>query len=109
MTRGGASRSPRVAAHRNDAAISVEIDVRVIPRARKTEIAGERDGAVLVRIAAPPVEGAANDALIAFLASVLHVPQRAIRIVGGERSRHKRVAIAGVSADDVKRLTSRLA
>ena len=78
------------------------IDVRVIPRARKTESAGERDGAFLIRLAAPPVDGAANDALVAFLADTLSIPRRAVRIVSGERSRHKRVAIEGVSADDVK-------
>ena len=78
------------------------IDVRVIPRARKTESAGERDGAFLIRLAAPPVDGAANDALVAFLAETLDIPRRAIRIVSGERSRHKRVAIEGVGADDVR-------
>jgi len=80
----------------------VTIDVRVIPRARKTESAGERDGAFLIRLAAPPVDGAANDALVAFLAETLGIPRRAIRIVSGERSRHKRVAIEGVGADDVR-------
>ena len=78
------------------------IDVRVIPRARKTESAGERDGAFLIRLAAPPVDGAANDALVAFLAETLGIPRRAIRIVSGERSRHKRVAIEGIGADDVR-------
>ncbi|MBW8861369.1 MAG: DUF167 domain-containing protein, partial [Acidobacteria bacterium] len=47
-------------------AAGVELTVRVIPRARKTEISGERDGALVVRVAAPPVEGAANDALVEF-------------------------------------------
>lgn len=75
--------------------------VRVIPRARKHEIAGTREGALLVRLAAPPVEGAANDALVAFLADRLRVPRRAIRIVSGERGRQKRVAVAGVTAAQV--------
>jgi len=52
----------------------------------------------VVRLAAPPVEGAANDALIDLLAERLSVPRRAIRIVSGERGRQKRVAIAGVTA-----------
>jgi uncharacterized protein len=69
------------------------LTLRVIPRARKTEFAGERDGALVVRLAAPPVEGAANDALIEFLARHYHVPRRAVRIVSGERSRVKRVEI----------------
>ena len=75
--------------------------VRVIPRARKHEIAGTREGALLVRLAAPPVDGAANDALVAFLADRLRVPRRAIRIVSGERGRQKRVAVAGVTAAQV--------
>jgi uncharacterized protein (TIGR00251 family) len=76
----------------------VEIDVRVIPRARKTQLAGTREGALLVRLAAPPVDDAANDALIAFLAETLDVPRRSVRVVSGAHSRHKRLAIDGVSA-----------
>jgi len=83
----------------------VELDVRVIPRAKKTEIAGFRDEALLVRVAAPPVEAAANRALIEYLATRLHVPRRAVHIVSGERSRHKRVAIDGVTVDLVRQLT----
>jgi hypothetical protein len=56
---------------------------------------------LLVRLAAPPVEGAANDALIEFLAGRLAVPRRAVRIVSGERGRQKRIAVAGVKADQV--------
>ena len=78
------------------------LDIRVIPRARKTEVAGERDGALLVRLAAPPVEGAANDALIAFLSAALRLPRRDIRIVSGEHSRRKRVAIAGMTPAQVR-------
>jgi len=86
----------------------ITIDVRVIPRARKTECAGFRDDALVVRLAAPPLEGAANDALIAFLSSALHVPRRAIRIVSGDRGRQKRVAIQGVTPDHIRALTSNL-
>jgi len=81
-----------------------EIIVRVIPRAKKTEISGERGGALVVRVAAPPVEGASNDALIEFFSSRLRVPRRAIRIVSGERGRLKRLAIEGVTAEDVRSL-----
>lgn len=87
-----------------ETAAGVELDVRVIPRARKTEPAGVRGSAVLVRVAAPPVEGAANDALVAFFAEALRVPRRAVRIVTGERGRQKRVAIDGVSAEAVRQL-----
>jgi uncharacterized protein len=82
--------------------IGVELDVRVIPRARRTEISGSRDDALLVRVAAPPVEGAANDALIELLAATCKVPRRAIRLVSGASSRHKRIAIDGVTADEIR-------
>ena len=81
----------------------IELSVRVIPRARRSEIAGTRGEAFLVRLAAPPVDGAANAALIALLAERLGVPNRAIRIVSGERTRTKRVAITGVTVEEVSR------
>ena len=80
----------------------MEFDVRVIPRAKKTERAGVRDDAVVVRLAAPPVDGAANDALIEFLASALGVRRSAVEIRSGEKSRRKRVAIAGVTVATVR-------
>jgi len=83
------------------------VNIRVIPRAHKTGLAGERDGALLVRLAAAPVEGAANAALIDFLADKLDLPRRNIRIVAGERSRQKRVAIAGMTAEQVRDILSR--
>jgi len=82
----------------------IELDVRVIPRAKKTAIGGERDGCVLVRLAAPPVDGAANEALIRYFAQLCAVPLRAVRIVSGERGRRKRVAIEGVSGDSMREL-----
>jgi uncharacterized protein (TIGR00251 family) len=77
----------------------VAIDVRVVPRAARPGIAGTRDGALLVRLSAPPVEGAANEELIHVLAKATGVPKRAITIVSGERSRSKRVAIDGITVD----------
>jgi len=77
----------------------VMIDVRVMPRATKAGIAGTRDGALLVRLNAPPVEGAANRELIGVLARALSVPRRSVTIVAGERSRHKRVAVAGITRE----------
>jgi uncharacterized protein (TIGR00251 family) len=68
----------------------------VIPRAPKTVVDGERGGAILVRLAAPPVDGAANDALVAFLAAALGLPRRQVTIVSGEKSRDKRVRIDGL-------------
>ena len=80
------------------------VDVRVIPRAKKTELAGTRDGAILIRVSAPPVEGAANDAVIALLAERLDIPRRDIRIVSGQSGRRKRIEIAGVTADQIRAL-----
>jgi len=76
----------------------------VIPRARKTELGGVRDDALVVRLAAPPVEGAANEALVDYFAALLRLPRRAVRIVSGERGRRKRIALAGVTAEAVRQL-----
>ena len=70
--------------------------MRVIPRAGRSGIAGLRDGAVLVRLAAAPVDGAANDELISVLSTALNLPRRDIVIVSGGRSRSKRVRVAGM-------------
>lgn len=78
----------------------------MIPRARKTELAGTRDGAVLIRLAAPPVDGAANQALIAFLSELLHVPHRTIRIQSGERGRLKRIVVDGVDDERLRLLAN---
>ena len=83
-------------------ASGVVIDVRVIPRAKKTMVCGVRDNTLIVRLAAPPVEGAANEALIDLFASLLKCPRRSIQLLSGERGRHKRVAIEGVTADAVR-------
>ena len=82
------------------------IEVRVIPRSSKSAIAGTRGNALLVRLNAPPVEGAANTELIELLAETLGVSKRDVVIVGGERSRGKRVRIAGRTAVDVARILS---
>lgn len=72
--------------------------VRVTPRAGQDVIAGVRQGALLVRLAAAPVDGAANDALVRLLAETLEVPRRSVTLVSGERSRTKRVHVAGLTA-----------
>ena len=78
------------------------LDIRVIPRAGRTALAGTRDGSVLIRLAAAPVDGAANSELVAFLSSLLDVPKRNITIVSGEKSRQKRVRIDGVTVETVR-------
>ena len=73
----------------------------MIPRAGRSGFAGLREGALLVRLAAAPVDGAANDELIGLLAKTLKIPKRDIAIVSGERSRTKRVSIAGLDREQV--------
>jgi uncharacterized protein len=75
--------------------------VRVTPRANRDAIEGEHQGALKVRLTAPPLEGRANEALRRLLAERLNVPVSAVRIVGGEKNRNKRVSVAGVSRAQV--------
>jgi uncharacterized protein len=81
----------------------VRVSVHVQPRASRTEFAGVFGGALKVRLAAPPVDGAANDALTAFLAEQFGVTRRAVRIVAGHAGRSKVVELDGVSAGAVRR------
>jgi uncharacterized protein len=76
----------------------IMISIRVIPRAGKSGVAGTRGEALLVRLRAPPVEGAANAELIDVIAVALAVPKRAVSIASGERSRQKRVRVSGIDA-----------
>jgi uncharacterized protein (TIGR00251 family) len=71
----------------------VKITLYVQPGARKTEIAGMHDGHVKLRIKAPPVEGAANKAVVEFVAELLDLPKSAVKLVNGEKSRVKTVEI----------------
>ena len=85
---------------------TVIFSVRVQPRASsrrasKDEIAGEMGGALKVRLRAPAVEGRANEALVEFLAQLLKTPRSAVRILGGERSRKKRLEIRGVTQQQI--------
>jgi uncharacterized protein (TIGR00251 family) len=83
---------------------AVRIPVRAQPRASRSELAGEYDGALKIRLAAPPVEGAANEELVRFLARLLGVPKSAVRVVSGESGRNKMVEVEGVAVDDVARV-----
>ena len=79
------------------------IAVHLIPRASKNEIAGIEGEQIKIRLTAPPVEGEANEALIAFLAETLGVPKKRIEIVAGETSRHKLVAVLGMLPEELER------
>jgi hypothetical protein len=72
--------------------------VRVQPRASKNALSGEREGALVVRLTAPPVEGAANEALSRFLGKTLGVAPSAVRVVSGATGRNKVVSVAGLDA-----------
>ena len=78
--------------------------VRVQPRASRNEVAGVHGAALKVRVTAPPVEGAANSAVIALLAEVLGVPRGAVRIVSGDSSRNKVVEVPAHCGPDLQRL-----
>ena len=75
--------------------------VKVVPRASRTEISGIKEGVLQVRLMAPPVGGAANNALVKLLSQVLEIPERDIEITVGQTGRHKVVCVDGLSADDV--------
>jgi uncharacterized protein (TIGR00251 family) len=79
------------------------IKVRVQPLAKRTEIAGMRGDAIVVRVAAAPRKGAANKELCRFLARAAGLPRSQVRIVAGERSREKTVHFATLNETEVRR------
>src|SRR5580698_1022792 len=81
---------------------AVTFGVRVKPNAKRSAIAGVREGALEVRLAAPPVDGEANDELVAVLATALGVPRKDVHVVHGTSSRIKRVEVTGLGVDDVR-------
>jgi uncharacterized protein len=80
---------------------TTRITVRLTPRASRDEIVGQRDGLLLVRVTAPPVDGAANKALVRLLAKALRVPPRDVRIASGAIARTKVVEVTGLDAAEV--------
>ena len=86
----------------SDAPGGAVIDIKVIPRAGRSQIAGTRDNAILIRLAAAPVEGAANAELIDVLSDALHVPKRDVTVIAGDKSRAKRVRVVGLTAAVVR-------
>lgn len=80
-----------------------EIHVRLQPRARRNELVGERDGVLVVRVAAPPVDGKANDALCKLLAKRTGTARGQVAIVRGAGTRDKLVRVEGVDADELRR------
>jgi uncharacterized protein len=77
------------------------LNLHVQPGAKRSEVVGEHGGALKIRVASPPVDGRANEALIAFLAERLGVAKASFRLLAGDSSRKKRIAVSGVAADSV--------
>lgn len=82
---------------------AVRFAVRAQPRASRSEVVGEHGGALRVRLAAPPVDGEANDELVRCLARWLDLPRRAVHLVTGATGRNKVVEIEGIGAAEVRR------
>ena len=82
---------------------AVTFAVKVVPRASKNQIVGIEGDAIKIRLNAPPVEGKANDALIAFLAAALAVPRARIEIVTGQTSRRKILRVRWIAPQEVER------
>lgn len=76
--------------------------VRVQPRAKRNAVQGVMGEALRIALTTPPIEGRANDALIAFLAELLRVPRSAVQLAAGEHNRNKRVVIMGRSAQQTQ-------
>ena len=82
----------------------VTFSVKVLPRSSKTEITGVVEGALRIKLTAPPVEGAANKALVEFLAKRLSVAKSKITILSGETGRNKTVSVSGLKKADLASL-----
>jgi len=83
---------------------SVLFKVRVQPRASKNELAGFFEGALRIRLSAPPVAGAANEACRAFLAEKLGVPKSRVEIISGRTGRNKQIRVIGMSREQILNL-----
>ena len=91
------------------AGLYVTLSLRVQPRASRNAVAGWTGDILNIRLTAPPVEGAANAACLAFLADLLDLPQSQLEILRGERSRNKVIRIIGLTQDEIRaRLSSKV-
>ena len=80
--------------------------VRVVPRASRSSVMGEHDGSLRVRIAAPPVDGAANEELVRFLARALDIPSRDVEITSGHTSKVKQIRARGAAREKLEMLAN---
>jgi len=79
----------------------MRLRVWIQPKAAKNEVVGWVDGALRIRLTAPPVEGKANKGLVEFLADWLNIPRSQIRLLNGQKSRYKLVEIEGISIEQI--------
>lgn len=77
------------------------ISLKVIPKSFRNQVVGEEGGALKIKIQAPPVEGAANEAVVEFLASIFNKPKNSFLVMKGQKSRHKVINIQGAQAKEV--------
>lgn len=83
-------------------AAGIRMETRVTPRASRNAIDGLRDGRLVIKVTAPPVDDAANRAVVETVSEALGVPKRHVTIVAGEHSRLKSVAVSGMTADELR-------
>lgn len=80
---------------------TVRLVVQAKPRSKSEGVEAGKDGGLVVRVRAPPVEGAANERIVEVLAQILGVRKSAVSLIRGETARHKEIAVAGLALDDV--------
>lgn len=86
----------------------VKFKLKIQPRASKNEVSGFQGDALKVRLTAPPVDGEANEACIEYIARLLAVPKKTVRIVAGHTSPHKMIEVAGLGKDDILRIVGEM-
>jgi hypothetical protein len=80
----------------------VSLNVRLVPRSSKNEVVGPYSESIKIKVTSPPVEGAANAALITFLAKLLKCPKSSVTILSGHRSRDKRLQVVGIGVEEIE-------
>ena len=98
----GAATGDRAAPAPREEPLTADLSVRLQPRARRDEVVGERGGAVVIRVTAPPVDGKANEALCRLVAKAAGVPPSRVTVVRGQTARDKVVRVDGVEIDALR-------
>jgi uncharacterized protein (TIGR00251 family) len=80
------------------------LEIRLLPRSSRCEVAGVQDGALKIKITAPPVEGRANGECIRFISDLLRIRKSAVSIIAGEKSKNKTVLVTGMTAQEIEKV-----